>query len=143
MATGLFLPFLVLLITLVEMPDAAVVGDGAVLELQARQTARGENLLGPYSRFHFNHPGPIYFSLMLPLYYLSGQAHGSFFFTSVLINLAAVALIFLTIRRFSWLLFLARPRCFPLAWSIWDPEHCSVRGIRRSPSSPSDRLFFV
>ena len=131
MATGLFLPFLVLLITLVEMPDAAVVGDGAVLELQARQTARGENLLGPYSRFHFNHPGPIYFFLMLPLYYLSGQAHGSFFFTSVLINLAAVALIFLTIRRLSWLLFLGTATMLSsylvhlgpgTLFSAWNPE---------------------
>ncbi len=131
MATGLFLPFLALLITLVDMPDAAVAGDAAVLELMTRQTARGENLLGPYSRFHFNHPGPFYFFSMLPLYYFSGQAHGSFLFTATLINLVAVICIFLAIYRQPWLPFLSAATVLSLylghlgsetLYSEWNPN---------------------
>lgn len=101
-AAGLLAPMLVLLLSLAGSPDAAVDGDDALLELGVRLTARGENLLGPYSRFPFNHPGPAYFYLMLPLYLLRGQSNGSFFLTSALLNTAALWLICRVVRPRRW-----------------------------------------
>lgn len=95
--SAILLPFLAVALSVASLPDAAVQGDDAVMELGVRQTMRGENLLGPYSRFHFNHPGPAYFHVMVPLYAFSGAAHGSFLLTAVLVNLLAVLLILFAI----------------------------------------------
>ena len=48
-------------------------GDFALLELGARQALHGRQLFGPYSRFAWHHPGPIYFYLLAPLYALAGD----------------------------------------------------------------------
>jgi hypothetical protein len=41
--------------------DLPATGDYAALELYTRLAAQGRQLLGPYSRFGFHHPGPAYF----------------------------------------------------------------------------------
>lgn len=46
----------------------SVGGDFALLELAAKRAWTGEILVGPYSRFRFSHPGPLYFYLLAPLY---------------------------------------------------------------------------
>src|ERR1043166_6073345 len=48
-------------------------GDMAVLEIGTLHASTGAQLLGPYSRFHWNHPGPLYFYLLVPFYVLSGR----------------------------------------------------------------------
>lgn len=48
-------------------------GDLAVLELYTLQATKGQQLTGPYSRFGWHHPGPIYFYLMAPLYQLTAH----------------------------------------------------------------------
>ncbi len=104
-AAGLLLPLVALLLSLYPFPDAAVDGDSALLELGVRLTWSGENLLGPYSRFRFHHPGPLYFFLMQPVYRLTGESHAGMLATAVLVNLAAVAVLLLVVRGWGpWLL---------------------------------------
>jgi len=50
------------------VPDYLFTGDGATLELRVLQAAHGGQLLGAYSRFYWNHPGPAFFYLALPIY---------------------------------------------------------------------------
>ena len=90
---GVGAPLLATLVALVNwslygpfrfVPD----GDLALLELGTFQAARGAQLLGPYSRFGWHHPGPVLFYLMVPLYLLSGQDSLSLQWSSLLIALA-------------------------------------------------------
>ena len=69
------------------MPNS---GDGALLELSTRNLFTRGILLGPYSRFHFFHPGPFYFFLRFPLYILSGCRNSSFLITTSLIALGSM-----------------------------------------------------
>jgi SAM-dependent methyltransferase/drug/metabolite transporter (DMT)-like permease len=55
----------------------SVDGDNALLEITTRRAAHGEQLLGSYSRFGWNHPGPMQFALMAPLYALTGRRNAS------------------------------------------------------------------
>ena len=68
-----------------------VSGDRAVLEIYTLHASKLQALLGPYSRFQWNHPGPIYFYLLAPLYALTGKATYSLHVTALIINVAAVA----------------------------------------------------
>lgn len=63
--------------------------DQAVLELQTLHASRAVQLVGPYSRFAWNHPGPIYFYAMLPIYLLAGRETGALHVAATLLNLAA------------------------------------------------------
>jgi hypothetical protein len=47
--------------------------DNAILRLQVERAREFRELLGPYSRFHFNHPGPL-------LFYYTALAEVAFFF---------------------------------------------------------------
>ena len=51
--------------------------DNALLEITTRRAAHGEQLLGSYSRFGWNHPGPMQFTLMAPVYALTGSRNAS------------------------------------------------------------------
>ena len=48
---------------------------------------RGRLLVGPYSRFGWNHPGPFYFYFQAPLYALSGHKAASLYAGALAINL--------------------------------------------------------
>ncbi len=50
------------------VPDVLFTGDGGTLELRVLHAAHGTQLLGPYSRFQWSHPGPAFFYLALPVY---------------------------------------------------------------------------
>lgn len=60
-------------------------GDGALLEMSTQDVFSRSILLGPYSRFLFFHPGPMYFLLRYPVYMLSGCRNSSNLLTTVLI----------------------------------------------------------
>ena len=49
------------------MRSASPASDFALLELSTDEALRGTQLLGPYSRFGWRHPGPAYFYLQAPL----------------------------------------------------------------------------
>jgi hypothetical protein len=51
--------------------------DNALLEIATRRAAHGEQLLGSYSRFGWNHPGPMQFTLMAPVYVLTESQNAS------------------------------------------------------------------
>src|SRR5262245_7576970 len=55
------------------VPDVLFRGDGAALELGTLHAAHGVQLLGPYSRFGWSHPGPAYFYLAAPIYRAFGE----------------------------------------------------------------------
>lgn len=65
-------------------------GDAAVLEIGVLEAARGHNLLGPYSRFGWHHPGPLYIYLLVPLYSATDHATGALHVTAILIGLGSV-----------------------------------------------------
>ena len=83
------------------------VGDHAVLESHTIHATHGRAFLGPYSRFGWSHPGPLYFYLLAPFYVLSGSQPAGLFAGAVVINVAAfAAAAWLTLRlaRRSWAL---------------------------------------
>lgn len=65
--------------------------DEATLELRVLEAKGFEQVLGPYSRHGWSHPGPLYFYLLAPLYALTENSAVSLFVTAGLINLAAFA----------------------------------------------------
>jgi hypothetical protein len=74
-------------------------GDAAFMELSVRRALGFDQLLGPYSRFAWNHPGPILFYLFAPLYWLSGRRSRSLFLNAWLLNLGCVVAVVAVIRH--------------------------------------------
>ena len=93
---GLWLLGLLSRLIPVEIPS----GDMALLELYTRQAARGELLLGPYSRFQWHHPGPLMFYLASPLYAgASGGHFASLRVSALLLNIGCLVASLAIIRR--------------------------------------------
>ena len=69
------------------VPDLPSSGDAALLELSTRNVFSRWILLGPYSRFLFFHPGPMYFQIRYPVYAILGQSSSSFLVVTVLIQM--------------------------------------------------------
>lgn len=72
------LPFVVSTIVVLARPSTfALRGDSAVIELAVRNAAAFAQHLGPYSRFGWTHPGPLWFYALAPIYVLGeiGRAH--------------------------------------------------------------------
>jgi hypothetical protein len=89
------------------VPDNLFTGDGAVLELHTWQAAHGLQLLGPYSRFSWSHPGPAMFYLAAPLYEALHERGPALNVFALLSNLIVAIAIVLTARRlrgdsFAW-----------------------------------------
>jgi len=77
-------------------PNFYPYGDDAVIEIYTLHATRFSQLLGPYSRYGWNHPGPFMFYLFVPLYVLSGKLSGMLFFAAFAINVLAIfAILFL------------------------------------------------
>jgi hypothetical protein len=72
-------------------PNAFPYGDGAVIEIYTLQALRGFLKLGPYSQFHWHHPGPLYFYCLLPFYELSGRRAIGLAAGALTINFASLA----------------------------------------------------
>ena len=111
-------------------------GDLAVLELGIFDAWDGERLIGPYSRFGWHHPGPLYFYLLLPIYALSRASACALFITSSLIGCAALGGLLWTAwtslrdTQRSWLCCYCRSRYWPSCRCC--SESGSGRGIRSS-----------
>jgi hypothetical protein len=74
-------------------PGFREVSDGAILEISTLEAIRGTQLLGPYSRFGWHHPGPLYFYLLAPWYWMSRFHTTGVQAGALVINLAAMWLI--------------------------------------------------
>jgi hypothetical protein len=72
-----------------KVPD----GDMAVLESYTIRAARGELLVGPYSRYFWNHPGPLYFYLLAPFHALASHRSEAMWAGALTINLLALAVV--------------------------------------------------
>ncbi len=67
--------------------------DYAVTGLQVWRASRFEEFLGPYSRFHFNHPGPIFFyiyALGERVFWFLQSPFGRYLLTQLTLNFACV-----------------------------------------------------
>lgn len=69
----------------------SIAGDFALLEQATRHASRGEALLGPYSRFHWHHPGPMFFYLVAPFQALFDPASTGLFVGTCALNAASAA----------------------------------------------------
>src|SRR5213595_3106315 len=67
------------------------VSDGAVLEIYTLEALEGRLLVGPYSRFGWHHPGPLFFYFEAPWYWLSGRHTAGMQAGALALNLTAVA----------------------------------------------------
>jgi len=77
-------------------------GDDALLELNARDVLRGHQLVGPYSRFGWHHPGPAEaLVLSLPVR-LAGTGAGLPLAAAAWNLVVAVAIVAFLGRRFGW-----------------------------------------
>src|SRR5687767_12684786 len=68
------------------MRGASPASDFALLELSTGEALRGAQLLGPYSRFGWRHPGPTYFYLQAPLYAAFGASSASLPVSTLVFN---------------------------------------------------------
>jgi hypothetical protein len=75
---------------LIERPHVVLYGDQALLELGARRAAHFDQLVGPYSREGFHHPGPAVFYLLAPFVRLLEPAGPGLYLGAVVINAAAL-----------------------------------------------------
>ena len=106
------------------------IGDHALIESYAFLATQGKVLVGPYSRFGWHHPGPLFFWLAAPFYALSKYHTGGLAATLLLINVASVAVITWTARRFASphllvaLLFGVMAFVWRIGWiyfNLWNP----------------------
>ena len=83
-----------LLVWIVASPPTEYLptGDVAVVESYTLHATKGDALLGPYSRFSWNHPGPMYFYALAPIYAASGQRTTAIFVGAAMLNVIALAL---------------------------------------------------
>jgi hypothetical protein len=127
------LPFIVVIVTVLArgVPDHPASGDAALLEISTRWLFSHRVLLGPYSRFIFFHPGPLYFLFRFPLYALFQWKSSSFLMTTAILGGASLLGARAVLRRCAppggALLYSAVLGCFlavtgPALWlSEWNP----------------------
>lgn len=83
------------------VPRFVLQGDFAGLETATRFVPAGKTLLGPYSRFGFNHPGPLYFFLSSPAYEASGRTPTGLFLGALLVSALAIVATVVAMRVFA------------------------------------------
>lgn len=105
-------------------------GDLALTELAVRAVGTHAVLVGPYSRFGWNYPGPLYFYVLAPFYWLFGADGRAITVGAILIGLASACSILIFARRRGgsglvlWsaiILGLLLWHLDEAAWSSWTP----------------------
>ena len=74
-------------------PAFAPAGDIALIESYTVHAARRELFLGPYSRFGWNHPGPLYFYLLAPFYATTEHRSAGLSAGALVMNLTSLGLL--------------------------------------------------
>jgi hypothetical protein len=87
------------------VPDLLFTGDGAALELATLHASHGTQLVGPYSRFVWSHPGPLFFYLAVPVYEAFGRRGPALNVFVFVANLAIAFALVLTARQLRGELF--------------------------------------
>jgi hypothetical protein len=105
-------------------------GDHAVTELAVRAVGTHAVLVGPYSRFGWRHPGPLFFYALAPFYWLFGAGGRAITAGAILIGLAAAGAILVFARRrggpalMLWTALVVALLIWHIdeaAWSTWTP----------------------
>jgi hypothetical protein len=107
------------------------VSDTAVIESYTLYASRAQLVVGPYSRYGWHHPGPLYFYLLAPFYMLSGKLAAG-------LNAGALAISLLSVMVIAWVVARAASgmlavaivamlvvycwRLAPLLTSPWNPH---------------------
>lgn len=110
-------------------PETYPWGDAATTSIYAKRAITGDLLVGAYSRFDWNHPGPLLYQFLAPFYALSGYREISLKWAALLLHLATIGAIVGVVRRRSPLLAVSlamtltlliwrEPR---LQFSTWNP----------------------
>jgi hypothetical protein len=106
-------------------------GDRALIALAVRRAWSEPVLLGPYSRFFWHHPGPLYFDLLaVPNWLFGGRTIGLVLGVTAINVAAAVGIVVLTVRRGGWalgawtslLLGVYLGALGPAVFDIWNPS---------------------
>jgi hypothetical protein len=94
--------------------------DIAVTELYVELATRGQLIVGPYSRFGWHHPGPLYFYLLAPFYALSGHQATALYAGALAINLVSIAVLGWVVAREGrhLLPIFVLGACLLLAWRV-------------------------
>jgi hypothetical protein len=112
-------------------PQTFPTGDSALIESYTIRAVHGGLLLGPYSRYRWHHPGPLYFYVLAPFYALSGQRTAGLHIGALAINLTAVlAMVAITFHSTHYVTAVALAaasavyltRVPELLGSIWNPH---------------------
>jgi hypothetical protein len=114
-------PMLALVVLARVSPSIVTKSDIAVTELYVQLAAKGHLLEGPYSRFGWHHPGPLYFWLQVPMYALGGHRGTALYAGALALNLTALGVLAWVLLRVdrgaftitilaAWLLFAWRDR---------------------------------
>jgi multisubunit Na+/H+ antiporter MnhB subunit len=90
--------------------------DIAVEETYTILAGQGRLLVGPYSRYSWHHPGPIYFYLLWPFYALSGERTAGLYAGAAVMNCAWVAVALTIAYRSGWGTF---SLLFPIAETVF------------------------
>jgi hypothetical protein len=107
------------------------VSDTAIIESYTLYASRVQLLVGPYSRYGWHHPGPLYFYLLAPVYTLAGSSTPGLNAGALLINVASIILLAWVLVRTAggWLTVVVTAslavyawRLAPLLVSPWNPH---------------------
>jgi hypothetical protein len=82
-----------------QADDITSTSDTAVIESLTMLASSGHLTVGPYSRFQWHHPGPIYFYALAPFYAAAGHRTTGLDAGALILNLAALILIVWTLAR--------------------------------------------
>lgn len=82
-----------LLAVLVRGQGVTLYGDQALIAIASQRAAHFQQLLGPYSRTGFHHPGPIVFYLLAPFVAVAPSVSAGLYIGAAAINLAALVAI--------------------------------------------------
>lgn len=96
-------------------------GDLAVGELYTELATRGALLVGPYSRFGWHHPGPLFFYLTAPFYALAGHRTPALYASALGLNVIAIIVMTWVVarERQRWLLaVILACGCTVFAWRV-------------------------
>ena len=76
-------------------------GDGALIESYTLLATQGRLVYGPYSRYGWHHPGPIYFWTAAPFYVLADHKTAGLYVGVMFINMASIVAAVWVVARFA------------------------------------------
>ena len=99
-ATLVAIPFVVSAVAALSR-TGVFAGDLALIEIAVRETGtRDTPLVGPFSRYGWNHPGPLMFWMLAPLYRVLGSDAQALYAASAAIGAASSVILIWVARRF-------------------------------------------